>query len=140
MLSSSAPNPPRWIHTRGSSVTIFIRTASQWGQRRTSPAPRYTWIAPTASVAPQVPHVPIAFVISTVNTSSSRPATAFPSSINASISSSRRSEALDPDPKRLVAERDERLRGRLRERRGATHVDLRALCRHRPHLRQHAGV
>src|SRR5439155_2013059 len=70
----------------------------------------------------------------------SRPATAFPSSINASISASRRSEALGLDSQRLVAELHEGFCNCFDERRRAAHVDLRPLGRRRPDLRQHLGV
>ena len=74
---------------------------------------------------------PSAVVISTANTSCRRPAIALPSSISASISASRRSEALGLDPARLVPELDQRLRDRLDERRRAADVDLRPLVRRR---------
>ena len=38
--SSSVRTPRESIQTRSPAVTIFIRTASQWGQRSTSPAAR----------------------------------------------------------------------------------------------------
>jgi hypothetical protein len=66
-------------------------------------------MAPSGSEAPQVAHVPIAVVISAANTSWSMPPTALPSSIRASISTSRRSEALGLDLVRLVADAHERL-------------------------------
>jgi hypothetical protein len=50
---------------------------------------------------PQLPHIMAAVVISTANTSPSMPATALASSINSSISASRRPEPLGLDLLRL---------------------------------------
>src|ERR671919_3039946 len=108
---------------RAPPSAIVTRALSQCGQRMTMPAPRKTWSAPTASVAPQVLHVAIAVVISTANTSWRRPATALPSSVSASISASRRSEALGLDPGGLVPERHERLGDGLDERGRTADVD-----------------
>src|ERR687895_1419377 len=132
--------PGKLIHMRVRSSTIFTRGLSQCGQRRTIPAPRKTWIAPTALVAPQLPQVAIAVVISTANTSCSRPATALPSSISSSISASRRSEALGLDSSRLVPEVYQRLRHGLHERRRTAHVDARPLGRAGADLGQHLRV
>ena len=55
--------PPKFIHMRVPSSTIFATTLSQFGQRMTIPAPRKTCIAPTAPQVPQLPHVTAAVVI-----------------------------------------------------------------------------
>src|SRR5918992_4810840 len=140
--TSSMRTPGKPIHMRVRSSTIFTRGLSQCGQRRTIPAPRKTWIAPTASVAPQLPQVAIAVVISTANTSRSKPAIAFPSSINASasISAPSRSEALGLDSLRVVPQVYKRLCHALHERRRAADVNTRLLVRARADLREHLGV
>src|SRR6266516_1897986 len=119
--------PPKSIHMRVPLSTIFTRALSQCGQRSTIPAPRKTCIAPTAPAAPQLPHVPVAVVISTANTSWSTPATALPSSINSSMSASRRPEPLGLDLLGLVPEVHQRLGHGLDERRRSANVDVRPL-------------
>jgi hypothetical protein len=64
---------------------------------------RKTWTAPTGALAPQWSQVPVA-ASSRAEDSCSRPATALPSSMSASISASRRSEAFGLDRVRLVPE------------------------------------
>src|SRR5918998_951176 len=91
-------------------------------------------------MAPQLPQVPSAVVISTANTSRSSPATAFPSSINASTSSSRRSEAFCLDRLRVVPELYERLGGGLDKRGRTADVDTRPLRLARADPGQHLGV
>ena len=73
--------------------------------------------------------VPTAVVISTANTSCSRPATALPSSISSSISASGGSEAFGLDRSRLVSEPHERLGHGLDERRRPAGVETRPLGR-----------
>src|ERR687891_679648 len=134
--------PGKLIHMRVRSSTIFTRGLSQCGQRRTIPAPRKTWIAPTASVAPQLPQVAIAVVISTANTSRSKPAIAFPSSINASasISAPSRSEALGLDSLRVVPQVYQRLCHALHERRRAADVNTRLRVRQGVHHRETVAI
>src|SRR6516164_10279821 len=97
-------------------------------------------MAPTGSAAPQVAQVPIAVVISTANTSCSRPATALPSSISSSISASGGSEAFGLDRPRLVTELHEGLGHSLDERCRSTRVETRLLGWSWPDLSQHFGV
>src|SRR5260370_2496279 len=117
--------PPKLIHMRVPSSTIFATALSQFGQRMTIPAPRKTCIAPTAPDVPQLPHVMVAVVISTANTSPSMPATALPSSINSSISAPRRPEPFGLDRLGLVPEVHQRLGRSLDERRRAADIDAR---------------
>src|SRR5580700_9788531 len=132
--------PLKSIHMRVPASTIFTKALSQCGQRSTIPAPRKTCIAPTAPTAPQSLHIMVAVVISTANTSPSMPATALPSSINSSISASRRPEPLGLDLLRLVPQVHQRLGHSFDERRGAADVDARPLGGARPDFRQHASV
>src|SRR5262245_1919275 len=132
--------PAKLIHICLSLLTIVTSVPSQCAQRRTMPAPRKTWAAPTASLAPQWAQVPTAVVISTVNTSWSSPATALPSSMSESISASRGSETLCPDSSGIVPEPDERLCGGFDERGRAADVGARARGRGRADLAQHLRI
>src|SRR5690348_10286913 len=137
---SSACMPPKFTHMRVPSLTIFATALSQSGQRMTIPAPRKTCIAPTAPDAPQLPHVMVAVVISTANTSESMPATALPSSINSSISASRWPEPFGLDRPGLVPEAHQCLGRSLDERRWATDIDVRPFGGARADLREHLRV
>src|SRR6266516_1487924 len=132
--------PPKSIHMRVPLSTIFTRALSQCGQRSTIPAPRKACIAPTGPAAPQLPQIMVAVVISTANTSPSMPATALPSSINSSMSASRRPEPLGLDLLRLVPQVYQRLGDSFDEWRRAADVDARPFGWARADLRQHAGV
>src|SRR5438128_6209173 len=90
--------------------------------------------------APQLAQVPTAVVISTANTSCSRPATALPSSISSSISASCGSEAFGLDRSRLVSEPHERLGHGLDERRRPAGEETRLLGWSGRDLGQHLGV
>src|SRR6266516_860592 len=132
--------PPKSIHMRVPLSTIFTRALSQCGQRSTIPAPRKACIAPTGPAAPQLPQIMVAVVISTANTSPSMPATALPSSINSSMSASRRPEPLRRDVLRLVAEAHQRLAHGLDAWRRAADVAARPLGWARADLGEHTGV
>src|SRR5215813_8517689 len=137
---SSACMPPKFIHMRVPSSTIFATMLSQFGQRMTIPAPRKTCIAPTAPALRQLPHVMVAVVISAVNTCPRMPATALPSSISSSISAPRRPEPFGLDRLGLVPEVYQRLGRGLDERRRAADVDARPFGRTRADLREHRRV
>src|SRR5256886_74015 len=132
--------PPKSIHMRVPSSTILTRAWSQCGQRSTIPAPRKTCAAPTGMAMPQLPQIMVAVVISTANTSPSMPATALPSSINSSISASRRPEPLGSDVLRLVPQVHQRLGHSFHEGRRAADVDTRPLGWARADLGQHVGI
>src|SRR5690349_13413904 len=132
--------PPKFSQMRVPSSTIFATVLSQFGQRMTIPAPRKTCIAPTAPEVPQLPHVMVAVVISTANTSESMPATAFPSSINSSISASRWPEPFGLDRLGPVPEAHQRLGRSLDERRRAADIDQWPFGRARADLREHLRV
>src|SRR6476659_878468 len=95
---------------------------------------------PTSPAVPQPSHVPTAVVISEPKISWSRPAAALPSSINASISSSCRAEALGLDSRRLVAELYEPARYSLDERCRATDERDGELRRSRPDFAEQVSV
>src|SRR5215475_1366592 len=137
---SSACMPPKFIHMPVPPSTIFATTLSQFGQRITIPAPRKTCIAPTAPEVPQLPHVMVAVVISAANTCPSMLETALPSSINSSISPSRRPEPFGLDRLRRVPETHQRLGRSLDERRRATDVDARPFGGAGADLREHLRV
>src|ERR1700745_4248914 len=126
--------PPQFSQRRVPSSTIFATVLSQFGQRMTIPAPRKTCIAPTAPEVPQLPHVMVAVVISTANTSESMPDTALPSSINSSISAPRRPDPFGLDRLGPVPEAHQRLGRSLDERRRAADIDARPVRRDRGDL------
>src|SRR4051794_3234823 len=121
-------------------MPIRIAVASQLGQRRTTPAPRYARWAASGCSSPQAWQTRAMAVGSTARISPRRPATPLPSRCRSVISSSRGAEALGVDLAPVVAELDQQVGDLLDEPGGAADEAARARARRRPDLGEQLAI